>query len=161
MAVQVPPGAKYGDVTARPEVDEDRVVLTLPFVIFLQLASQAASLSAHDRVLAGVVRGLTVIDLGADQVLLKGILGAADGMLDRESQEAAQTVGLSKNRALQQAVQLFPDGLLRNHDVVCFVHSVDSPGPPGLMPRPGKDEQAKGADLSYFAGHSRRRSSSR
>jgi hypothetical protein len=35
MAIQVSPGAKYGDVTAGPEVDEDRVVLALSLVIFL------------------------------------------------------------------------------------------------------------------------------
>src|ERR1700735_532744 len=104
MAIEVASPAKYGDITPGPEVDEDRVTLTLPLVVFLQLTSQAASLSPHDRVLARMVGWLPVIDLCANQVLLEDILGATDGMLDRESQESAQPVGLRKNRALKKAV---------------------------------------------------------
>jgi len=52
------------------------------------------------------------------------------------------------------AIQLFADCLLRNRDVVRFVHSADSPGSPNI--RPDKDEEAKGQDLSYFASQFRR-----
>jgi hypothetical protein len=77
-----------------------------------------------------MVGWLAVVDLGADQILLKHILGAADGMLDGEPQEASKPVGLCENGTLQKPIQFFPDRLFRKHNIVCFVHSFRLQAPP-------------------------------
>ena len=57
-------------ITSGTQVNIDGVLIALCFVILLELASQSASFSPHNRILARVVGWLSIVYFDADQVLL-------------------------------------------------------------------------------------------
>jgi hypothetical protein len=82
--------AKNGDVTTRPESNQDRVISSRTFVIFLQLSSQAASLNPDNGIDVRIVLGSAVEDLHGDRELFYAVEISADRPIHDVREEPAK-----------------------------------------------------------------------
>src|ERR1700722_18568060 len=112
FVVECIPRAKDGNVAAGAEINKHRIVLAFSLVVFLELASEATSFCSDNRVLAWMIGRLAIIYLRADCVFLKCVLVSADGLIDRKAEKPRQPVGLSEDRTLQYACELFENTLI-------------------------------------------------
>src|SRR5580700_5861406 len=114
--------AEDGYVTARSEVDKNRIVLTERFVVFLQLASQPASLTADDRVLARTIGRRPIVHLCADHILFESIAFAVQGRFDSEAEKSTEPVRLEKQRVFQNPKKFVANPFFGN-GISVFAHA--------------------------------------
>ena len=99
-------------VIALGQVDADGVVLAVGFIIFAQLVAQPRRLDAHDGIDGWIERLGTIENFNSDVVALQPLAAPGQGLIDDVFQEPLAAPGLVEWAALEDAVQLLPDGRL-------------------------------------------------
>ena len=126
-------------VSAARQHDAHLVGRAVAVVVLLEPAPQAPGLDAHDRIEARVVLVIAVEDLDADRVFLQLIGFARQRSFDHVAQEAAQSPGIRKALAGENAVELGSNRLGGNRWIGGHDRSMNRNGRRGI---------AAGADVT-------------
>ncbi len=123
-------------VAATRQHDAHLVGRAFAVVVLVEPAAQPSGFDPHDRIEARVVLVIAVEDLDANRILLQLIGFARQRSFDDVAQEAAQSSGIRKALAGENAVELGSNRLGGNRRIGGHDRSMNRNGAPGSPQAP-------------------------
>jgi hypothetical protein len=113
-------GAKFRNIAAERQFDNDRIVSAVVSVVLLERAPQPAGLHAHDWVGLRIEICVAAKRIGGDGVGLEAVAAAGQSFIDNEGQKIRKLGRFRQNRVRDEAIAFAADSVVVCSPVIAF-----------------------------------------